>query len=193
MTGSSPDIPSDISSDTAHFTAIPWCAPHLKGTRIIANTIPHRALKPTTSENSLFADTLNTSRTVRKMLQVYQETESPTQRVDSAKTFLTLGDGMNGHADYCHGGMIMAILDEIVGSIIPLNQRRKTLPQIPYMTAYLNTTFVNPIPTPSTILAQTRCTKIEGRKFYVEGTLEDENGTILARAEALFIQLKSPL
>ncbi|KAI1749096.1 thioesterase superfamily protein [Xylaria castorea] len=180
------------SLDLAHFAAIPWCARHLQGSHVITETSPSRTVK-STSEDSLFAETLNSERGIMRMLRVYEEPLSPTERVDEVKAFLTLGSGLNGHPNICHGGLVTTILDEVIGMLVPINQDRKRIPVGMCMTAYLNTTFVKPVSTPATILTRTWFTKVEGRKYFTQGTIEDENGVILARADALFILLKSPL
>lgn len=178
--------------DHAHFAAIPWCARHLQGDRIITAAPLCRTLKPA-EEDSLFADTLNSRRGIFRMLQVYQKPLSPTYRVDEVKTFLTLGSGLNGYPSVCHGGLVMTILDEVISHLVPINQDRGTIPSGAHMTAYLNTNFIKPVSTPATILTRARFTKVEGRKYFMRGTVEDENGIILAQADALFVLLKSSL
>ncbi|KAI0097335.1 thioesterase superfamily protein [Nemania sp. FL0031] len=180
------------SPDYAHFAAIPWCARHLQGDQLIIKTSPSRTLKPT-GEDALFSQTLNSESTIFRLLQVYEEPPSPTQRVNEVKAFLTLGSGLNGYPNVCHGGLVATILDEATGMLIPINQERKGIPSGTYMTAYLNTSFIKPVPTPMTILARTRLTKVEGRKLFIQGTIEDETGAILVRADALYVQLKISL
>ncbi|KAI1193420.1 thioesterase superfamily protein [Nemania serpens] len=178
--------------DYSHFAAIPWCAPHLQGDRIVTKTPQSRVLKPT-GEDALFGHTLNSESTIVRMLQVYQVPASATERVNEVKVFLTLGRGLNGYPDICHGGLVTTILDEVFGTLIPVNQDRKRIPSGTHMTAYLNTTFIRPVPTPATILARAWFTKFEGRKVYTQGSIEDESGRVLARADALFIELKASL
>ncbi|KAI1323667.1 thioesterase superfamily protein [Xylariaceae sp. FL0255] len=183
------------SENLAHFAAIPWCARHLKGEHIIAEIPPSRIIKSATQEDGLFAETLNTPKAIEFMLQVYTEpslqSQTSGQLVDEIKCFLTLGSGLNGHPGVCHGGLVTTILDEVTGLFIPANMKRKLIPRGKIMTAYLNTTFIKPVPTNSTVMARGRLVKVEGRKYLTEGTVEDENGNVLARAEALFVMLKA--
>ncbi|KAI0968619.1 HotDog domain-containing protein [Xylaria arbuscula] len=181
------------SIDHKHFAGIPWCASHLQGDRIKTKAPDTRRLKPQ-DEDSLFADTLNSERGIVRMLQVYTEPPSPTDPIDDLKTFITLGSGLNGYPGICHGGMVMAILDDVTGLLVALNHERKTTPGgFSHMTAYLNTRFIKPVQTPATLLVRAWFSKVEGRKYFIEGTVEDEGGVVLARAEALFVQLKSSL
>ncbi|KAI1481779.1 HotDog domain-containing protein [Daldinia eschscholtzii] len=182
----------DKRSDHEHFASIPWCARHLRGPRIITKS-PECRLQKSNGEDSLYAETLKSHTTIMAMLEVYEEPLSPTDHVDSAKAFLTLGTGLNGYPDVCHGGIVVTILDEVIGFLIPINQERGHMPDLPYMTAYLNTKFLKPVPTCATILAQTRILKLEGRKLFAEAWIEDGDGKVLARAEALFIAIKSVL
>ncbi|KAI1113245.1 HotDog domain-containing protein [Nemania sp. NC0429] len=180
------------SLDHSHFAAISWCAPHLQGDRIVTGTPRSRVIK-TTGEDALFGHTLNSESTIVRMLQVHEEPASATERVNEIKVFLTLGSGLNGYPDICHGGLVTTIMDEVIGILIPVNRERKNISSGTHMTAYLNTSFIRPVPTPATILARAWFTKIEGRKFYTQGSIEDESGRILARADALFVELKTSL
>ncbi|KAI0007318.1 HotDog domain-containing protein [Xylariaceae sp. FL0662B] len=183
---------STESSDYAHFEAISWCARHLHGSRIVTKWPPSRIPKPN-SEDTLYAETLKSQSTISAILMVYDEPTSPTACVDSAKMFLTLGSALNGHPGVCHGGIIATILDEAVGLLVPVNVERGTIPNVPYMTAYLNTTYLWPVQTPATILVRSKSVRVEGRKYFVEGSIEDAKGTILAKADALYVGLKSNL
>ncbi|KAI0508972.1 HotDog domain-containing protein [Xylaria bambusicola] len=186
------DILEMDTPDHAHFAAIPWCARHLQGERVVVYVPTNRTRKPS-GEDNLFADTLNSKQSISHTLQIHEKPLSPTGRIDETKTFLALGSGLNGYPDVCHGGLTMAILDELMGQIMPLNQQRGAIPRGMYMTAYLNARFLKPVSTPAVILARAWIAKVKGRKFFLEATVEDEQGVILARAESLFVQLKSSL
>ncbi|KAI0143411.1 thioesterase superfamily protein [Xylariaceae sp. FL1272] len=176
----------------AHFAAIPWCARHLDQPHVIVSEPTSRTPKPT-AEDALFAETLKTDRTIKAMLQFYDRPATSKDRVEEIKVFLTLGGGLNGYPGVCHGGLVTAILDEVIGLLIPINMEREMILRGTYMTAYLNTTFVKPVATPATVLARASFTKVDGRKYFAIGSIEDGNGTVLARADALFVQLKSAL
>ncbi|EPE10233.1 thioesterase superfamily protein [Ophiostoma piceae UAMH 11346] len=136
------------------------------------------------------------------------------------KGFMRLGSGMNGHIGLAHGGFVATILDEVLGLLIPINRSRSRhnkrlglelpLPELaspaevaaaksgrmdnPYVTGYLNTTYVRPVKTMATILVTARYTRVEGtRKYYFEGGIHDENNQLLAKGECVFITLKGKL
>ncbi|KAI1078740.1 HotDog domain-containing protein [Whalleya microplaca] len=180
------------TSDYTHFASIPWCAQHLHGPRIVTIWPPSRQQKPN-GEDTLFSETLNSPNTISAMLGVYEEPVSSTAVIGSVKTFLTLGSALNGHPSVCHGGIVATILDEVVGLIIPINEKRGAIPNVPYMTAYLNITYLRPVQTPATILAWAKVDRVEGRKLFIQGSIEDEKGSILAKADVLYVGLKSNL
>jgi thioesterase superfamily protein 4 len=84
-----------------------------------------RVLKAS-GEDSFFAETLATDRTIRACL-----TFRPTGAADGdfpykeIVTVVDLGDGLNGYPQICHGGMVATLLDEVCGVlIIELNKER---------------------------------------------------------------------
>lgn len=98
-------------------------------------------------------------------------------------TILKIGSGVNGHIDICHGGFVSLLLDEIKGtaadSIRP--QYKNT------MSAYLKVDYKKPVPTPTVVLCRAWVQRTEGRKMFTEGTIEDGEGVVYAKGEALFI------
>lgn len=62
------------------------------------------------------------------------------------------------------------------------------------MTAYLNTTFLRPVPTPGAIVVQARMIEVkEDRKWRVEGVIRDGEGVALAQAETLHIKPRAKI
>lgn len=175
-----------------HFAAIPWCR-ELLGRDDVVWLLPRSRVLKASREDQLVASTLNTPDTVAAFLLFHRRPESETARIDEMGALLTIGGGMNGFPDTCHGGIVATIIDEAMGAFIEINQRRRAISRAPHMTAYLNTTFVRPVPTPSTILCMVRIDRIEGRKLYVGATIENERREVLSRGEALFVALKQRL
>ena len=50
-----------------------------------------------------------------------------------------------------------------------------------------------PLPTPGILLVRSWAEKIEGRKMYIKGTMEDGFGNVYATAETLYIIIKPKL
>lgn len=84
-------------------------------------------------------------------------------------------------------------MDEITGLSIVINRSVMKRPEGSCMTGQLNVTFKKPVPLPGDYLCRATIEKIEGRKFFVTGSIEDEAGTILAHCEAIYIEIKNKL
>lgn len=73
-------------------------------------------------EDSFFAETLATDRTMRACLSL-----RPRQAKDDhlayweVKTIVEIGDGLNGYPQIAHGGFVATLLDEVCGILIVLN------------------------------------------------------------------------
>lgn len=61
------------------------------------------------------------------------------------------------------------------------------------MTTDLNTTYKNPIPTPCVLLCKAEIVRQDGRKVFVNGTIEDGQGKVYSTGEGMFIERRSRL
>lgn len=77
----------------------------------------------------------------------------------------------------------------MLGYFISVN--RKALGERSLFTVYLNITYLEPTPAPAIILGTAKIVELEGRKLFVQGTLENGKGTSYAKAEVLFASPKS--
>lgn len=100
--------------------------------------------------------------------------------------FYRLGQRIAGHVGIVHGGVSATLLDECMGrACFPLLAGRIGV------TAKLELQYRSPIPANSFVLVRATTTKVEGRKAFVEGVMEDAtNGTVFVEATALFIEPK---
>ncbi|OHE95739.1 thioesterase superfamily protein [Colletotrichum orchidophilum] len=200
--------------DVQHFLGIPWCAAHLNEPDTVRDTAPSRFPKQNT-EDQLFSTTLNTADTIAAYLTFYKRPSSSSYLsstsstadpaslktpnipqdddtgilVRQLKALLTLRSGVNGYPDVSHGGIVATILDETIGLVFPVNKTNGLVPDAAYMTAYLNVTYLRPVRTPQTILCVIEVTRVVGRKWWIEGRIEDSEGVVLARAESLYVRL----
>lgn len=184
--------------DIKHFKSIPWCLKHLQppDTELIITSAYSRAPKPTT-EDALFSETINTPSTLSHFILFYPRPRQPRSALPEIRGLITLGSSLDGHPGICHGGVVATIFDEVLGYAAPgsrlsgeegeMQGAEENVPS--YVTAYLNTTYVRPVRTPGTILVVARTTRVEGRKIWVEASMEDGKGDKLARAEALFVEV----
>ena len=115
----------NMADAIAHLSQVPWCAALIQDPAWTPTRTDSRVPKPT-SEDSFFAETLGTNRTIRYCLTLrptQPEKEGPEFR--EVKTIMDLGDGLNGHPRICHGGFVATMLDEICGVLITLNLEKK--------------------------------------------------------------------
>jgi acyl-coenzyme A thioesterase PaaI-like protein len=98
--------------------------------------------------------------------------------------FYHLGSKLAGHAGICHGGVVAITLDECMG--------RACFPGLPRriaVTAKLEINYRAPIPSDSVVMVKAETRKVEGRKAWVEATVEDPwKKIVFVDASALFIE-----
>lgn len=97
---------------------------------------------------------------------------------------LSIGPGVDGATGRAHGGFNSLILDHITGTCA---HRESGNTDPPCATAYLNVQYRAPVGTPCVLMARAWATKVEGRKVFTTGVLEDGEGRVYASAEALFV------
>ncbi|KAK6087699.1 thioesterase superfamily protein [Seiridium cupressi] len=176
--------------DLEHFQKISWCAEHL-GKPGVKTWIPPRTRVPNADgEHVVWSKTLNDPEAFSAFLAFYTKPEESSAMLDQVNVLLSCGKGLQGHPGFLHGGIVAAILDEVSGLLPTINRGRKALPNVSYMTGYLNITFKRPVRTPGTIMAIAKVSKVEGRRLLVKGTVQDGEGAILAESDVLFIALK---
>jgi acyl-coenzyme A thioesterase PaaI-like protein len=89
---------------------------------------------------------------------------------------VTFGPAYEGPPGHCHGGMIAAMFDELLGYV----QRA------PGFTAYLKIDYRAPTPLNRELSVKGWVDRVEGRKRYIRGTCHLD-GVLLTEAEGLFI------
>lgn len=97
--------------------------------------------------------------------------------------------GRDEHQSYpnrMHGGMISALLDEVIGRAINLVE-----PDAFGVTTELNVKFKKPVPLNEEIKVVGRLTKNTRLIFQAEGFIEDRHGTILATATGTYVKMSA--
>lgn len=87
------------------------------------------------------------------------------------------------------------LLDECMGILLNVNQEflareRGGDAEMGWMTAYLNMKYLAPVTTPGIVLGRAKVERVEGRKVYIKGSIEDSEGKEVTVAECLFIKAK---
>ncbi|RDL42188.1 uncharacterized protein BP5553_02167 [Venustampulla echinocandica] len=138
---------------------------------------------PPSTHNTFIGKTLSTDDTIIASQSFRNRPQPGTNEHFEVVTVLSIGSGVNGHSDVCHGGFVSVLLDEALGAAA----EQEHPPDKSAMTAYLNVNYKKPVMTPSNVLCRGIVKKTDGRKMWLEGLIEDDKGVILASAEALFI------
>jgi acyl-coenzyme A thioesterase THEM4 len=178
-----------------YFKSVPWCRTIIENPTYHTSPTNSRVPKGST-EDSYFAETLQTDRTIRKCLTLNtapDDTLDPP--INEVVTFFELGNGVNGFPNISHGGFVATLLDEEMGILLSVNQdylhkEKGEGVDMTSMTAYLNMKYLAPVVTPGIVLGRAKVVKVEGRKIYIRGALEDSEGKELTVAECLFIKAK---
>jgi thioesterase superfamily protein 4 len=108
------------------------------------------------------------------------------------RTFLTLGDGINGFPAIAHGGFLTTLLDEEMGILLTANNRyasESMSPDITAMTVYMNVRFRAPVETPGVVLVEAMVEKREGRKTWLKARVVDKEGNECVTGEGMFVDV----
>lgn len=193
----------------APFRRIPWTA-HLLSKPNIVCRVPGSRQPKTSTEDSLFADILKTPQTIRSCICYYQRPAESATKIEEVSTLMTFGDGMNGHPQIMHGGIVASILDEGMGILQNANHERdhflavgKGLAQgelpphgINSFTVELKVKYLKPVQTPGSLVCTARYVKREGRKEWIYAEVkqhvahgeDDDEEIVCATGEALFVE-----
>lgn len=98
---------------------------------------------------------------------------------------LSIGPGIDGLQGRAHGGFNALVLDNVTGTCAALIGDT-----VAPATARLEIDYVRPVGTPGVVLARAWATERTGRKKWVDGTIEDAQGNVLAKGRALYIDAK---
>lgn len=204
----SPNTDPDAPADTkAPFLRNPWTARTLSEPGLVVRVPGSRRPKHDT-EDSLFAEILKTSRTIRSCVLFYKKPASEEEHVDEVTTLIIVGDGMNGHPSILHGGITASLLDEGMGIYQSVNYERAHLRnvklgkaegklpphEVTAFTAQLTVKYLRPVATPAAIKVSAKRVKKEGRKEWLVAEVRQCPGNakgeevVCATGEALFIE-----
>jgi uncharacterized protein (TIGR00369 family) len=96
----------------------------------------------------------------------------------------TIGASFEGPPGYLHGGIIATLLDESMSKAV----RSKGLTA---MTRHMEIDYRRPIPSGAPIRLEARVVRNEGRKHWTEASVLNNEGTALAQAKGLFVEVNA--
>jgi acyl-coenzyme A thioesterase PaaI-like protein len=99
---------------------------------------------------------------------------------DGVRASVTLGAGSAGPPGIAHGGVVAALLDDLMGFVLDSIERT------PGYTANLTVTYKRPVPVETPVDVRGRLRRREGRKLFLAASIELD-GQTLAEADGLFL------
>ncbi|KAF2491928.1 hypothetical protein BU16DRAFT_98405 [Lophium mytilinum] len=181
-------MPTEYFED---FATHPWVQTLLSDSTIIKSPLSSRAPDPAEGvSNSFFATTLHTKRAVR----AYISCSRPDPNASSSDTeppahenyiIVSVGDGLDGADGRLHGGFSAALLDQVMGGCAVMCNNMGSSPA----TKEMYVRFRKPVATPGVILARATVEKVEGKRTWVKGWVEDGMGTVYAEGKATFVRV----
>ena len=177
--------------DLEHFKSIPWCKDLLENQEYTITPTFSRQVKYDT-EDSLIAETLFSPNTISHCLSVYRNPPPESEITDEVISLLTLSSGMNGSAHVLHGGIVAALLDDVMGTLLTVNKVKSSgnSSTASTVTAKLVVEYKVPVRTPQTIMVMARMERIEGRRLWLVGEMKDAAGRTLAKSEAVWVRVE---
>lgn len=166
----------------AQFESAPWVLKHFDDPTLRAIDNDSRSIKISSTADTFISKTLATDDTIRAWQSFYKPPHG-SKEFGELLACLSIGSGVNGHVDTSHGGFISLLHDEALGGAAE-NARP---PEKSTMTAYLKVDYKKPLKTPAIVLCRAWVERKEGKKVYVRGTIETEDGVISSLSEGLFI------
>ena len=103
---------------------------------------------------------------------------------DEIKCIIKFGESLNGHKGIVHGGISALIIDNTFGWLYIVLK----LPSA--FTANLNINYRSPVYPNSIAILKASMIKVEGRKMYMNASMEDIHGKELVNATTLFITMQ---
>lgn len=191
-----------------HFASIPWTREWLNNAAY--RTVPFwsRHVKAS-GEDYFFGNTINTKQTIPHLVTLQLKefvTPEPSDASSSPKStsdanppinrgpaelvfLIQLGErGVDGHPGVIHGGVTCALLDEMMSACIAQHlDNARPRPQGQIFTANLNTNFRAPVTTPAAVVLKCWLLRRDKRKWLTKGQIEDESGSVLAEANAIWV------
>ncbi|KAK5062590.1 hypothetical protein LTR84_004663 [Exophiala bonariae] len=120
------------------------------------------------------------------------EDESKQHALDTI-TLFDIGSDLNGYTDTIHGRVLCASLDESLSVCVEIHRARSPAKPAGAYTVRLATDFRGMVNSPIVLIVKSKFEIAEGRKWFLRGTIEDENGRVLTQAEGIWVSVKEKL
>lgn len=215
-----PTVLPGTESELKHYLRFQWCRDQLMKEEVVIVPRLDKETDDRGSTGKLFSETLNTPATISNRIVLFHDPSiEPTPHPDpdsiwlpvtTCTVFYTLGDGVCGFGDICHGGIQSTLLDDVMGvlgiinarlqdGMIPSREAGKFFPENnPRMlnlakksiaTQGIQVDFLRPLRAPTLIQVTVHLKDIEhdGKSFLVHGVIKDGKGREYAKAQARWV------
>ncbi|TPX09084.1 uncharacterized protein E0L32_001654 [Thyridium curvatum] len=215
-----PTVLPGAESELKHYLRFQWCRDQLMKEEVVIVPRLDKETDGRGSTGKLFSETLNTPATISNRIVIFHDPSiEPTSHPDSdsiwlpvttCTVFYTLGDGVCGFGDICHGGIQSTLLDDVMGvfgiinarlqdGMIPSrppgkffprnNPRMLNLAKKSIATQGIQVDFLRPLRAPTVIQVTVNLKDIEhdGNSFLVHGVIKDGKGREYAKAQARWV------
>lgn len=197
--------------DAHRFGDVPWCVSLISAPNIVTfEPASHAKIaNGSASRDELFARTLKTDEAIPRCLGFYQAPTTTSDTAISGLPFLLgsctllfdLRSGVNGFNGTAHGGLIVALMDEAMGSYLYINdqfhRQRKAggilspssrgFENLGFVTARMDTKLLKPIYTPQIVMVTSQLAGVDGRKVRLRVVVEGQNGEEYATCDGTWI------
>ncbi|KAE9578387.1 hypothetical protein CGCF415_v012756 [Colletotrichum fructicola] len=184
----------------AYFNTIPWVSATLSEPGLISMPPITRHFDPSLRASEFWGVTLHSKATIPYFIGCFHPPPSSTPS-DSApleeryiahvRFFLKLSHGLSTlERERVHGGVVASIFDECAGAVGFVNKMYGRMEMLPHVTRTLELEYRRAVPVGAVVGVVARLVKVEERTFVVEMEMVDEEGVVLARAEAGYVVLE---
>lgn len=189
----------------SHFRSTDWTRRILEDETYEIVPFYSRYLNDTTGENRFFSATINTETGMPHFVSLrkrdWKNIEPLDEKVDDpfaapasnvsheVLALASFGRDLDAHASIVHGGVQCVMFDEIIRFLILLHHNATCKPgsRDSHYTVKMDVSWHAPMKTPGTVLMKARLLRREGRKWFTEAEIVDNEGTLLTKATAMWI------
>ncbi|KAE8142290.1 HotDog domain-containing protein [Aspergillus pseudotamarii] len=183
--------------DIEYFASLPFASSYLNSA--LYEPVPFITRYNTKgTSNKFFSKVINTADTIPHLLALVRVPDSkqnqiPNERDDARPdfvVFVSLGPDLCGFQDTAHGGVLAALLDEALGLCAEATELVSKGDTRLY-TAGLEISYRSPVYAPSVAMIKTWVTKRQGRKWFLEAQVLDQDGVVKVEAKTLYISSRA--
>lgn len=192
------------------FASIRWAIPYLESPDWVVGDRT-RGMSPNDEADRFAHKTLRGQDCVQHWLELYQKPAPDSNKVVKSISLIKFGTGIDGFPGICHGGAVMAFMDEALGLATAANEilrhgswinaemnwrqdfkEGKPLAEVLkgfMVTATCDVKFLRPVRCPGVIGIETDVLENTGNKIKMRAVMKDGEGRALVQADSWYIRI----